>query len=354
MDIVFSSAFPQHHHAIKLGVLYCDRMILPADQIGLIRPDVPITDEIIKKQIRITGRLTDVYSTFTDEIEASLKPLFAEGLLVRAEVGSSTSLDNTYAFQDALDDVFGPILKNKSFEGFEFHISLMQVEADKCDLGTFVALLAASAYKASIKYDGPILTDNMLVDALLTKFIERQHLVTRKNAAKQKIAFLTHRVLNEFVPDIGDASFEDVLELRHRFRNELGSFRNKMAIISEKIRANPWEAEIKSEVDRLIEVEIKPETANLKLALRNSNSQLVTRVFRNVKDARTYIPFVGTVLGHIEPSIAVLASAGIAGFEALYETIIERRKIRDTSGLVFLLKGPRELSKMVRREDRTT
>jgi hypothetical protein len=193
-----------------------------------------------------------------------------------------------------------------------------------------------------------------MVDALLRKFMERQHLAKHENAAKLKIAFLTHHVLNEFMPDIGDASFEDVLELRYQFRDELGSFRNKMAILSDKIRANPWEAEIKSEVDRLTEVEIKPEVANLKLALRNSNSQLVTRVFRNVKDARTYIPFVGTVLGHIEPSIAALASAGIVGFEALYDTIIERRTIRDTSGLVFLLKGPRKLSKMARREGRTS
>jgi hypothetical protein len=53
MDIVFSSAFPEHHHAIKLGVLYCDRLILPDDQIGFIKPNVPITDEIVEKQFAL-------------------------------------------------------------------------------------------------------------------------------------------------------------------------------------------------------------------------------------------------------------------------------------------------------------
>jgi hypothetical protein len=270
--------------------------------------------------------------------------LFAEGLLVRAK-GART--DNSFAFKKLFGDVFDALLQDEGFEGFGLHLSLTKAQGDEIDIGEFIALLAASAYKTSIKYDTPILTDNAIVDALLKRFMEKTCLVKRENAAKLKIAYLAERVLNEFLPDIGDASFEDVLELRHQFRDELGSFRNKMAVLSDKIRANPWEAELKSQVDRLVEVEIRPETANLKSALRDSNSQLVTRVFRNVKDARTYIPFVGTVLGHIEPSIAALASAGIVGFQALYETIIERRKIRDTSGLVFLLKGPSKLSKMV-------
>jgi hypothetical protein len=353
MEVVLSSSFVDDH-AVKLSALYCDRIILPYDFIGFAKPHVPLPDDapigtVIAGPIKATVRA--LYATFSDHLKAELKPLFDEGILVLAK-GTQLS-DRPDVFEDAFDDIIDSLRQDERFnESLAYNTTLLQADPREASLKLHSALLAASAYQTSIKYDRPILTDNMIVDALLLNFMDEKRLAKYGNLAKLKVAFLTQQVLKEFLPDIGNASLEDVLELRNRFRDELGSFRNKMSILSDKIRANPWEPEIKREIDRIVEVEIKPETANLKAALRRSNLKLVSKVFRNLKDARTYLPFVGTVLGHFGPSIAALASVGIAGFEALQDTIVERREIRDTSGVVFLLKGPRKLSKMRRRQDR--
>ena len=78
--------------------------------------------------------------------------------------------------------------------------------------------------------------------------------------------------------------------------------------------------------------------------------QLVKKTFHNLKNVRTYLPFVAIVLGNVEPCIAALASVGLAGFEALLETLQEKRKTRDKSGLVFLLKAPQKFAKIGRRK----
>jgi hypothetical protein len=348
MEVVLSSSFVDDH-AVKLSALYCDRIIIPYDFIGFAEPHEPLPDAVDGVIIGpITATVRSVYATFSDDLKGQLKPLIAENILVLAE-GTQLS-DRPDAFEDAFNDIIATLSQDERFnESLRYNTSLLQADPHEASLKVHSALLAASAYQTSIKYDRPILTDNMIVDALLLNVMDEKRLAKYGNLAKLKVASLTHQVLKEFLPDIGNASLEDVLELRNQFRDELGSFRNKMSILSDKIRANPWEPDIKREIDRIVEVEIKPEAANLKTALRRSNLKLVSKVFRNLKDARTYLPFVGTVLGHFEPSIAALASVGIAGFEALQDTIVERREIRDTSGLVFLLKGPRKLSKMRRR-----
>jgi hypothetical protein len=348
MDIVFSSSFADDH-AVKLNVLYCDKVIIPRDFIGFMTPDEPLPDIPIGATSTVRAKVRAVYSTFSDDLEDYFRPLIAEGILVLANDAHLT--DRPGAFEHAFDDIIEPLRQDAHFkESLRYHASLIST-SEEANLRLHSAVLAASAYQTSIKYDRPILTDNVIVNALLLNVLEKKRLAKYENLAKLKVAFLTHQVLKEILPDIGDASFEEVLELRRRFRDELNSFRNKMSILSDKIRANPWEPDIKSEIDRIVEVEVKPETANLTAALRRSNLKLVSKIFRNLKDARTYLPFVGTVLGHFEPSIAAAASVGIAGFEALHETIVEHREIRDTSGLVFLLEGPRKLSKILRRQD---
>ena len=109
------------------------------------------------------------------------------------------------------------------------------------------------------------------------------------------------------------------------------------------IRGSPWTPEIEHDVDKIIETQVKPKLANLEKSLKQSNLELVKKVFHNLMDPKTYTPFIGTALLHLEPTIAALASAGYAGFSALYDTYLEQRKIRDASGLTFLLKATRAL-----------
>ncbi len=156
-------------------------------------------------------------------------------------------------------------------------------------------------------------------------------------------------MLKEFVPNLHIASIEDVLEIRYQLRAELEAFRASMAMFASKIQSNPWTPDIKQEIQHMVESDVRPQLSNLRASLRHSQLKVIKRALANLKNVKTYLPFLGTALVHSEPSIAALASAGLAGFQALYDTILERRKIRDENGLVFLLDARSSVAKLSKR-----
>ena len=342
LEIVLSSGFETYRTA-NLCALYCDRIVLPFDGCGFIIPDNPVTESSVGQTE--TGTVSEVYHTLSTELENGLSPFIKEGIMVKAEDSMS---DNFEIFEAPFDELLDSI-KESASQGLlpGYHPSL--IESAQPVFQVHVSLLAAAALKASIRYEKPILSDNSICRDLIISALSEKGLRRFLDTSKQTTSALSYQVLNDFLPDIESAPADDILEVRNRFRNELGQFRNSMREFSSKVASQPWDSDFKNDIERVVETEIRPSAEELRRSLRQSNYGLVSKVFKNLKDARTYIPFVGSALGPLEPTIAALASAGLAGFDALQETISERQQIRDNNGLLFLLKAPAIVGKVSRR-----
>jgi hypothetical protein len=332
---------------LKLAALYCDQIIIPQQyQIAAHRDTplkcVPEPGEEVEVMVQGTFR------TFSPEIASVVTQLIEESIItILDEPQNIDPWESFNVFYEVCDDVIQKSIPKKGNGKLkiQFNPSLFTYAENLLNyslLEQYFSFLATAALTSSLKCEVPILTDMQIVDDLLAYFMREDYLSRKLNVAKLKTNFLTHKVMSEFVPNIKNASIEDVLEARYQLRNELEAFRISMAKLSGTIRSNPWTPEIEHDVDKIIESQVRPNLSSLKRSLRQSNLILVKRLFRNFKNLRTYVPLTATALLHWEPAIAGLASIGIAGFEAIYDTLLERRKIRDASGLSFLLKVSRK------------
>jgi hypothetical protein len=337
---VLSSVFdPKDNLAtLKMAALYCDQVIIPWNFDILLASDEPIKPTI-QPGDTINVKVAAKFQTLSDEIRDAVKPLVDERIVVFGEP-EEFDRERMLAFADTFDDLV-PRAEG-GHTRFKWNPSLFDTDGSYDQVRDYFSFLAGIALEESLQHESPILTDAQPVNDLLLHFLAKDRLAKRVNVAQLKSNFLTQRVVSEILPNVKNASVHDILEVRYKLRNELDDFRISMSKLSGTIKSNPWSDDLKNDVDRIIESQIKPNLSNLKKSLRTSNLQLVKRVFRNFKEFHTYLPLVGTVLLNVEPSIAALASIGVAGFEALYHTLLERRKIRDTSGLTFLLKASRK------------
>lgn len=139
------------------------------------------------------------------------------------------------------------------------------------------------------------------------------------------------------LPDPSLLSIEDILELKLKLKDELGLFyqtinaievKNKQ-LFSSSIRDEEYQSMFFSEIQKpLLELETK---------MKNLKSKTFRQFVDKMKDYKTYVPMVGTVVASIPMQYAVLASLGMTVGQSFLEFKEEHREVK-TNGLYFLLK----------------
>jgi hypothetical protein len=369
MKTVLNSLFIRDSlDTIKLASLYFDQILLPESGSGLMAPVTPIDESKDPVGQVIQARVVASWSSVSDRTKRYLKPLEDEGILIVSKNRKADYEINEGVFYDIFDEAkaaffftnsSGQIIKHRPEYNELAHVVrsnshlVSKVDDfnryyDPYDLAqSYFSFLAELTLSTSINHGCSILTDSRIVNELMSRFISSKRLVDKANRAEQQTNFLTHRVLQEFLPKIGRSSIEDVLEVRYRMRTELEAFRAAMSKFSANVKSCPWGPDIQSDSDKIIETQIKPAIHDLKTALQHSKLQVVQRVFENVKNPAAYVPLLATVASNVKPAIALLASMGVVGAKVLWDTLVERQKLQDTSGLTFLLRAPKSFEKLI-------
>jgi hypothetical protein len=255
MEATFCSLYQDDLASLKTSALYFDKIILPADG-GVIGPIE--FDQKLKRPPRMGDKgvlkVAASYWTRPARIERAVQPLVDEGVVVLAEP-SDYDLATNSAFSDAFDKKVSTLPKEQDGRVFiEFNPDLFLVSQADVDIGSVRYVYSGilrSAFFESERYNSPILTDTMMLNDILSQFVngKLRHL---HGKAKAKSGFLAHRVLTEMLPNIGDAEFDEILEVRTRFKDDLADLRAAMSKLSGSIRAHPWSHEIEDEVDRIV------------------------------------------------------------------------------------------------------
>lgn len=369
MKVVVQSLFLEENlRTIKLASLYCDNLILPDNKAGYAINVEGTSGELLELSEFSAG--TEVYfsvmaewETIPEEIKGELSLLIQEEILV---ITDKTKSKKTGIFMETFDDIKNRLFVRNPIDG---HLTNRFDELGIVALGEspcvavdmeelekyphrpyylvkdYFADLAEVTLLTSIQHGSPIVTDSLVVNELFMNYLAKERLAERYNVSKQKTAFLAQQVLREFLPNIKDAPVNEILEVRYKMRDELEAFRVAMSKLTSDIESNPWNEDIKLEVEKIIDTKIKPSVYELKNALTYSKHKAIQKVFENLKEPTTYVPLIGTVLSGISPSIALLSSMGLAGFKAIYDTYIENRTAKDASGLVFLLNAPAKVNR---------
>jgi hypothetical protein len=339
---------------IKLSLLYNDKIILPKNFVGLITPDknqkasrsggergvVSFTCNMMPEGVR--QQLSELEDAkFIQFADSYVEPqdLVTDGLFVN-------NLEN-YCNFERLDDGLRIITASAElldadksacvhgiFDGEAYNLRALE---------TFFDTLAATWFLEASTRSLPLLTDSSIVHEMLTKYLTPEDLRLRfVSSSRQKVSALSYKVFDEFIPDINDVPFDDILELKVKFHDELQLFSSGMARLSGKIEPTAFSADFRAQVEKLIETELRPSLYELERSLRTSTRKIVTTVFNNIRDPKSYLPFGATFLANVSPVITGLAALGIAGFKTLYDLYIERKTISEKNSLIFLVKAREE------------
>ncbi|AIM36733.1 hypothetical protein KO02_08475 [Sphingobacterium sp. ML3W] len=136
-------------------------------------------------------------------------------------------------------------------------------------------------------------------------------------------------------PDI--LSFDDLLELKLKLKDELGLFYqtintievNNMQLYNTGLKDNEYQSIFFNEIQKpLIELENK---------MKNLSSKTFRKFIERMQNPKSYVPLIGTVVASMPIQYALLSSLGMTAGMTILEYKEQKREL-ESNGLYFLLK----------------
>jgi hypothetical protein len=359
MRIILGSIFPNGDMtALKCAVLFCDEVLIVDCKTALM---APLTEPNEKGELimRADGRWDLAPASVRSRARSAVK----EGIVrfVRDPTTDEDWPPLTELCLDILPSFFdidqhgrgvpkphfaeigsfltgrASIIKFQSLDKGYYSPSSMISHVYGFAAGTWLA--------AARQNQVPIITDSPVIEELLRTFARADQLDVRYRVAEHRIASLAEEVLRLRLPHLSDAPFDEILEVRATQRDELVALRTALRRFSAHVEGEPWSQELIRSLEKVSATEIVPAIDELQRSLRASSSSSVRRVFQRLRDPAAYLPLVGMSLAGVDLQIATLAGIGVECFRQLYETLSERRTVKEANGLAFLLQsGPTQKS----------
>jgi len=98
-----------------------------------------------------------------------------------------------------------------------------------------------------------------------------------------------------------------------------------------------YESGVEFELDALIYGEINPAILDLRAKLVTSNRKILKRIFKKVQSKESLVPFAVSMFAHLSLPQTLLISGAVIALSAAVDTYFEKREIRESNGLSFLL-----------------
>jgi hypothetical protein len=174
---------------------------------------------------------------------------------------------------------------------------------------------------------------NTLFSVFIKDSIKSYHDLGFKGYAKS----LAFDALKISLPNPDILSFEDILELKLKLKDELDLFyqtinaievRNKQ-LLNTDLKNNEYENIFFSEIQKpLIDLETK---------MKNLKSKTFRKFIDKIQNPKTYVPLIGTVVASVPVHYTLLASLGLTAGQSYLEYEEEKREMTN-NGLFFLLR----------------
>lgn len=175
------------------------------------------------------------------------------------------------------------------------------------------------------------------LNILFSNFLQESTKTTDSLGIKGFNKSLAFDALKIGLPNPDVLSIEDILELKLKLKDELELFYQTINAIEVKnkelfntdIKQNEYQAVFFSELQKpLLELETK---------MKNLKSKTFRHFVDKMKDYKTYVPLVGTIVASLPMQYAVLTSLSLTAGQSYLEFKEEQRDIKN-NGLYFLLK----------------
>ena len=139
------------------------------------------------------------------------------------------------------------------------------------------------------------------------------------------------------LPNPALLSFDDILELKLKLKDELGLFYQTVNAIEVKNK-QLYNTDLKdNEYQSIFFSEIQKPLNELENKMKNLSSKTFRKFIEKMQNPKTYVPLIGTVVASMPIHYALLSSLGLTTGLTYLEYKEEKREI-ENNGLYFLLK----------------
>jgi len=172
---------------------------------------------------------------------------------------------------------------------------------------------------------------------LFSKFIQESNKLNDNLGTHGYIKPLAFDALKISLPNPDLLSFEDILELKFRLKDELALFYQTINSIEIKNK-QLFSTDLKeNEYQSIFFREIQKPLTELENKMKNLKSKTFRKFIDKMQNPKTYVPLIGTVITSMPVHYALLTSLGLTTGMSYLEYKEEKREIKN-NGLYFLLK----------------
>jgi hypothetical protein len=144
------------------------------------------------------------------------------------------------------------------------------------------------------------------------------------------------RIVETQLPNMEGFGWKDILTIREKVAPELERFRVEVAALATDISAGET-GDLQSQIETLIRKKITPAVSELESALKLSRVKVLKTAFAKAQSLKPLVPFSVSVLAGIPIEVGLLISAGMLGLDTALDSYLQRKEIRASSGLSYLL-----------------
>lgn len=160
---------------------------------------------------------------------------------------------------------------------------------------------------------------NKIINDFFTENVNQKQNMTMKQLEYASI----------LLPDLSNASFEDILEIRYKMKDELLELKQ---YINSLLNVNE-----KDNIDQIIQQKINYAIRNLELKIKDIKINVAQKFLTEIKNPLSYTPLIGTVLNDIPAHVSLLMSLGLIGANVGLEYIKQLNNIKKDN-MYFLFK----------------
>lgn len=190
-------------------------------------------------------------------------------------------------------------------------------------------------YIIKFMYEGAnVITTSKIVDQYFSQYYLKglSQIDNIKKPISKDLAVMT---IKHFVPNVLSLSFEDILEIRHRAKDELLEYRYYMEEMNKKMVNEYQSAEICEYANNFIKTQIQPSVRNLQRKISSSKIRVVQTFLDEIKDVNSYTPLLASIFTKLPVQVSLLCSAGLISAKTLMKMKEEQYEIKN-NGLYYI------------------
>ena len=150
--------------------------------------------------------------------------------------------------------------------------------------------------------------------------------------------FLINETIKIAVPDLSRFPTEEIIEFKHKSKDELLAFKTTLEEITLDLLSNHSQAFITANAQKIAEIKIQPLLNDINLKLGDSKLTLTRALIQEVRDPKSYSPLILSLSSNVSTTLIYLLSLGIISFNTALEYYSKNKETKK-DGVYYLFKA---------------